>query len=166
MSLGLFNCRLIQPAGDQLFFSSLDSPHGASSGKLCLVPWRRILLGPDQRAQNAFVVPSQKDFVLVFRRGVSPVRCKRGSLLFDSPRISRRSPTPTHKFCYRSFDDYRAKSADRKSGRLEKFTLTATAGNPLLRLDCSSWRAYRALPLACEVSDTCTNVPIESIRIL
>src|SRR5664279_3164497 len=46
MSLGLFNCRLIQPAGDQLFFFAGCL---ASSGKLCSVSLCPILLGPDQR---------------------------------------------------------------------------------------------------------------------
>src|ERR1039458_5217678 len=76
MSLGLFNCRLIQPARDQLFFfagclaapvpvraSSVQSPCDAS----CSAP-------TSGRVRNASCVfPSQEGFVLVFRGIEAPV---------------------------------------------------------------------------------------------
>src|ERR1035438_2649114 len=58
MSLGLFNCRLIQPGGDQLF---AYAPGDAS----CSAP-------TSGRAQNALAFPSQKDFVLVFSGREAP----------------------------------------------------------------------------------------------
>src|ERR1039458_6592566 len=87
MSLGLFNCRLIQPARDQLFFfagclaapvpvraSSVQSPCDAS----CSAP-------TSGRARNASCVfPSQEGFVLVFRGSEAPVGCRRGHPT-DSP---------------------------------------------------------------------------------
>src|ERR1039457_2603464 len=80
MSLGLFNCRLIQPARDQLFFfagclaapvpvraSSVQSPCDAS----CSAP-------TSGRVRNASCVfPSQEGFVLVFRGSEAPVGCRR-----------------------------------------------------------------------------------------
>src|SRR5665647_1526845 len=69
MSLGLFNCRLIQPAGDQLFFLSAALPHRCQFGQALLSllvthPARPRPAG-GRRMLPAF--PSQKDFVLVFR---------------------------------------------------------------------------------------------------
>src|ERR1039457_3798226 len=94
MSLGLFNCRLIQPARDQLFFfagclaapvpvraSSVQSPCDAS----CSAP-------TSGRARNASsVFPSQEGLVLVFRGSEAPVGCRR-VLPTDSPTNSPEDP--------------------------------------------------------------------------
>src|SRR5664279_1159569 len=99
MSLGLFNCRLIQPAGDQLFFFAGCL---ASSGKLCSVSLCPILLGPDQREGAACFLFFLLRRVLFgfFKGGEAPVGCRR------LPPIQLRIPTkilnPTHRFCYRA----------------------------------------------------------------
>src|SRR5664279_4837312 len=99
MSLGLFNCRLIQPAGDQLFFFAGCL---ASSGKLCSVSLCPILLGPDQREGAACFLFFLLRKVLFgfFKGGEAPVGCRR------LPPIQLRIPTkilnPTHRFCYRA----------------------------------------------------------------
>src|ERR1039458_1274421 len=94
MSLGLFNCRLIQPARDQLFFfagclaapvpvraSSVQSPCDAS----CSAP-------TSGRVRNASCVfPSQEGFVLVFRGSEAPVGCRRVPPT-DSPTNSPEDP--------------------------------------------------------------------------
>src|ERR1022692_1861733 len=94
MSLGLFNCRLIQPARDQLFFfagclaapvpvraSSVQSPCDAS----CSAP-------TSGRGRNASCVfPSQEGFVLVFRGSEAPVGCRRVHPT-DSPTNSPEDP--------------------------------------------------------------------------
>src|ERR1022692_4772784 len=94
MSLGLFNCRLIQPARDQLFFfagclaapvpvraSSVQSPCDAS----CSAP-------TSGRARNASCVfPSQEGFVLVFTGSEAPVGCRRVHPT-DSPTNSPEDP--------------------------------------------------------------------------
>src|ERR1022692_2211878 len=94
MSLGLFNCRLIQPARDQLFFfagclaapvpvraSSVQSPCDAS----CSAP-------TSGRVRNASCVfPSQEGFVLVFRGSEAPVGCRRVHPT-DSPTNSPEDP--------------------------------------------------------------------------
>ena len=49
MSLGLFNCRLIQTAGDQLFFLSAVLPHPCQFGQALFSLTVTVLLGPDQR---------------------------------------------------------------------------------------------------------------------
>src|SRR5665647_3819522 len=103
MSLGLFNCRLIQPAGDQLFFlagclaapapvraSSVPSPCDAS----CSAP-------TSGGAQNASCFSFSERFCLGFQRARSPRRVQEGSTPTDSP-TPRRSPNPTHRFCYRA----------------------------------------------------------------
>src|ERR1039457_1865421 len=74
MSLGLFNCRLIQPAGDQLFFfvgclaaplpvraSSVQSPCDPS----CSAP-------TNGRAQNASCLSFSERFCFGFQRGEVP----------------------------------------------------------------------------------------------
>src|SRR5664280_2509514 len=86
MSLGLFNCRLIQPAGDQLFFfvgclaaplpvraSSVQSPCDPS----CSAP-------TNGRARMLLVFPSQKALVLVFGEGEVPSDAE-GFTPTDSP---------------------------------------------------------------------------------
>src|ERR1035437_4286292 len=70
MSLGLFNCRLIQPAGDQLFFCAGCL---ASSGKLCSVSLCPILLGPDQREGAAcFLFFLLRRVLFGFSKGAKP----------------------------------------------------------------------------------------------
>ena len=62
--------------------------------------------------------------------------------------------------------DYQEKSAGRKSGRLEKFSLTATQA--ILYFDSIAAGRYRdaAVPLARQVSDPRADVPIARLRIL
>src|ERR1039458_38231 len=94
MSLGLFNCRLIQPARDQLFFfagclaapvpvraSSVQSPCAAS----CAAPTRG-------RVRNASCVfPSQEGFVLV-SEGAKPPSGVGGFTPPIHPRIPPKIP--------------------------------------------------------------------------
>src|ERR1035438_1638480 len=74
MSLGLFNCRLIQPAGDQLFFLSAVLPHRCQFGQALfgLLVTRPARPRPAGGRRMLLVFPSQKAFVLVFRRGEVP----------------------------------------------------------------------------------------------
>jgi hypothetical protein len=71
MSLGLFNCRLIQPAGDQLFFLSAVWRHPRQFGQALSSlletrpPWPR----PAGGRRMLLVFPSQKDLALVFTGG-------------------------------------------------------------------------------------------------
>src|SRR5450631_648367 len=94
MSLGLFNCRLIQPAGDQLFFLSAVSPHRC--------PFARVLFSllvthparprPAGGRRMLLVFPSQRGFV----SAGTPVGCRRSTPV-DSP---ANLPNSTHRFCY------------------------------------------------------------------
>src|ERR1019366_9532169 len=97
MSLGLFNCRLIQPAGDQLFFFAGVLPVRASSVQSPCDPARPR---PAGGRSMLLVFPSQKGFVWFFTGGEAPVGCRR------FPPIQLRIPTkilnPTHRFCYRA----------------------------------------------------------------
>src|ERR1019366_10384947 len=96
MSLGLFNCRLIQPAGDQLFFlagclaapvpvraSSVQSPCAAS----CSAP-------TSGRAQNASCFSFSERFLFWFSegQGPSPRGVHEGSLPPIHPRIPPKIP--------------------------------------------------------------------------
>src|ERR1017187_2082055 len=94
MSLGLFNCRLIQPAGDQLFFfvgclaaplpvraSSVQSPCDPS----CSAP-------TNGRAQNASCLSFSESSCFGFRRGRSPVGCRRVHSHRFTREFPRRSP--------------------------------------------------------------------------
>src|ERR1039457_1756040 len=86
MSLGLFNCRLIQPAGDQLFFFAGCL---ASSGKLfSLFVTHPARPRPAGGRSMLLVFPSQKGFVWVCAllccfvwcvqgAGTAPVGCRR-----------------------------------------------------------------------------------------
>src|ERR1035441_5978913 len=69
MSLGLFNCRLIQPAGDQLFFFSAALPRRCQfrQALFSLLVTRPARPRPTGGRRMLLVFPSQKDFVLVFR---------------------------------------------------------------------------------------------------
>src|ERR1035437_256175 len=102
MSLGLFNCRLIQPAGDQLFFSSAVSPHRSHFGQalFSLLMTRPARPRPAGGRRMLLVFPSQKVLFGFFKGGEAPVRCRR------LPPIQLRIPTkilnPTHRFCYRA----------------------------------------------------------------
>src|ERR1017187_2736362 len=103
MSLGLFNCRLIQPAGDQLFFLSAVLPHRCQFGQalFSLLVTRPARPRPAGGRRILLVFPSQKGFVLVFR-GAKSRRMQKVSLPPFPPRIPRRSTNPTHGFCYRA----------------------------------------------------------------
>src|ERR1035441_7309107 len=94
MSLGLFNCRLIQPAGDQLFFfvgclaapqpvraSSVQSPCDPS----CSAP-------TNGRAQNTSCLSFSESSCFGFRRGRSPVGCRRVHSHRFTREFPRRSP--------------------------------------------------------------------------
>src|ERR1039458_3431365 len=74
MSLGLFNCRLIQPAGDQLFFLSAVLPHRCQFGQalFSLLVTRPARPRPAGGRRMLPVFPSQKAFVLVFGGGEVP----------------------------------------------------------------------------------------------
>src|ERR1035441_4343186 len=93
MSLGLFNCRLIQPAGDQLFFFSAALPRRCQFGQalFSLLVTRPARPRPTGGRRMLLVFPSQKDFVLVFRGAKSP-RAQKGSLPTIHPRISPKIP--------------------------------------------------------------------------
>ena len=102
MSLGLFNCRLIQPAGDQLFFFSAVLPRRCVRAALfSLLVTRPARPRPAGGRRMLPVFPSQKAFVLVFR-GAKSRRMQKGSLPPIHPRISPKIPNPTHRFCYRT----------------------------------------------------------------
>src|ERR1039458_8679081 len=104
MSLGLFNCRLIQPAGDQLFFlagrftarvpvraSSVPSPCDPA----CSAP----ISG---RAKNASRLSFSERFCFGFHRGEVPSEAE-GFTPADSPaKFPEDPPNPTHRFCYRA----------------------------------------------------------------
>src|ERR1035441_4501708 len=93
MSLGLFNCRLIQPAGDQLFFFSAALPRRCQfrQALFSLLVTRPARPRPTGGRRMLLVFPSQKDFVLVFRGAKSP-RAQKGSLPTIHPRISPKIP--------------------------------------------------------------------------
>ena len=123
MSLGLFNCRLIQPAGDQLFFLSAVLLHRCQFGKVLFSP--RVTHPARPRPAGGrrmlLVFPSQKVLVLVFQRG-KVRRMQKGSL----PPLHRRifpedPPNPTHRFCYR---------AAKESGRSLPGICTAQSSSP------------------------------------
>src|ERR1017187_5401244 len=81
MSLGLFNCRLIQPAGDQLFFSSAVSPHRCEFGQALL----RLLVTHPARPGPAgggriLLVFLLRKIVAWFFRGREARRVHKGSL--------------------------------------------------------------------------------------
>src|SRR4051812_6524015 len=97
MSLGLFNCRLIQTAGDQLFFLSAILPHGCQFGRT-LFSLYDASLGPDQRED------AERFFVFLLRKVLSGLSAgspdgRRRSTPADSP---ANLPNPTHRFCYRA----------------------------------------------------------------
>ena len=98
MSLGLFNCRLIQPAGDQPSFLSAVLPHQCHFGRaLFSLPLTRPAQPrPVGGRRMLLVFPSQKGLVLVFsRKSLGRIR----STPVDSP---AKPPNPTHRFCYRA----------------------------------------------------------------
>src|ERR1039457_6384021 len=117
MSLGLFNCRLIQPAGDQLFFfvgclaaplpvraSSVQSPCDPS----CSAP-------TNGRAQNASCLSFSESSCFGFRRGRSPVGCRRVHSHRFTREFPRRSPIlPTDSAIEPDFLNIQKKS---KSGQ-------------------------------------------------
>src|ERR1039458_3402645 len=88
MSLGLFNCRLIQPAGDQLFFLSAVLPHRYQFRRVLfsLLVTRPARPRPAGGRSMLLVFPSQKAFVLFFQQEV-PSEAQ-GPLPPIHPRIS------------------------------------------------------------------------------
>src|ERR1017187_1775882 len=90
MSLGLFNCRLIQPAGDQLFFLSAVLTHRCQLGQalFSLLVTRPARPRPAGGRRMLLVFPSQKGFVWVFRGGKAPVGCR----MVHSHRFTTNSP--------------------------------------------------------------------------
>src|ERR1035437_7118009 len=86
MSLGLFNCRLIQPAGDQLFFFSavlpLPVPVRASSVQSPCDP--SCSAPTNGRAQNASCLSFPERFCFGFQRGEVPSGAE-GFTPTDSP---------------------------------------------------------------------------------
>src|ERR1017187_5553311 len=86
MSLGLFNCRLIQPAGDQLFILSAVLPHRCQFGRVpfSLLVTRPARPRPAGGRRMLPVFPSQKAFVLVFGGGEVPSDAE-GYTPSDSP---------------------------------------------------------------------------------
>src|SRR5664280_475927 len=93
MSLGLFNCRLIQPAGDQLFFFSAVLPRRCQFGQalFSLLVTRPARPRPTGGRRMLLVFPSQKDSFLVFR-GAKSRRAQKGSLPPIHPRIPPKIP--------------------------------------------------------------------------
>src|SRR5664279_2810674 len=138
MSLGLFNCRLIQPAGDQLFFFAGCL---ASSGKLCSVSLCPILLGPDQREGAACFLFFLLRRVLFgfFKGGEAPVGCRR------LPPIQLRIPTkilnPTHRFCYRALKKSKSEvTLESTNFYATNFELGAIPPLFIYQLSRSRWR--------------------------
>src|ERR1035438_708768 len=104
MGLGLFNCRLIQPAGDQLFLLSAVLPHRHHfRGALFSFRVTRPARPPPAGGRRMLLVfPSQKDFVLVFRGGEAPSDAEGFTPIELTREFPRRFPNPTHRFCYRA----------------------------------------------------------------
>src|ERR1035441_928746 len=89
MSLGLFNCRLIQPTGDQLFFLSAVLPHRCQFGQalFSLLVARPARPRPAGGRRMLLAFPSQKDFAW-FSAGAKSRRMQKSSLPPIHPRIS------------------------------------------------------------------------------
>src|ERR1039458_10703632 len=88
MSLGLFNCRLIQPTGDQLFFLSAVLPHRCQFGQalFSLLVARPARPRPAGGRRMLLAFPSQKDFAW-FSAGAKSRRRQKSSLPPIPPRI-------------------------------------------------------------------------------
>src|SRR5664280_770185 len=88
MSLGLFNCRLIQPTGDQLFFLSAVLPHRCQFGQalFSLLVARPARPRPAGGRRMLLAFPSQKDFAW-FSAGAKSRRRQKRSLPPIHPRI-------------------------------------------------------------------------------
>src|SRR5664279_3717629 len=99
MSLGLFNCRLIQTAGDQLFFLSAVLPHWREFGRTpSSYPGDASCSSPTNgRAQNVFCLSFSERFCF----GLSPRMQQVYSRRFTRE-LSPKVPNPTHRFCYRA----------------------------------------------------------------
>src|SRR5260370_42433072 len=67
MSLGLFNCRLIQAAGDQLFFFATRFPYATPSLRFLLsrICWK---VGAESRARGFCAAKRTLDSALSFHR--------------------------------------------------------------------------------------------------
>src|ERR1035437_8560342 len=88
MSLGLLNCRLIQPTGDQLFFLSAVLPHRCQFGQalFSLLVARPARPRPAGGRRMLLAFPSQKDFAW-FSAGAKSRRRQKSSLPPIHPRI-------------------------------------------------------------------------------
>jgi hypothetical protein len=101
MSLGLFNCRLIQPAGDQLFFLSAPLPRCCQFRQALFSLLVTRLLGPDQReGAECFLFFPLRKILFWFSEEAKARLVQRASLLPIHPRIPQMIPNPTHRFCY------------------------------------------------------------------
>src|ERR1035437_6037844 len=129
MSLGLFNCRLIQPAGDQLFFLSAVLPHRCQFGPALFSLLVTVLLGPDQReGAECFLSFLLRKLLFWFSERAKSRRMQKGSLPPIHPRISPKIPNPTHRFCYRTVF-----SEDESSAQKEYWTFAPSrhSRNPI-----------------------------------
>src|ERR1035437_5602152 len=88
MSLGLFNCRLIQPTRDQQFFLSAVLPHRCQFGQalFSLLVARPARPRPAGGRRMLLAFPSQKDFAW-FSAGAKSRRRQKSSLPPIHPRI-------------------------------------------------------------------------------
>src|ERR1019366_10428198 len=93
MSLGLFNCRLIQPAGDQLFFFSAVLPHRCQFGQalFSLLVTRPARPRPAGGRRMLLVFPSQK-VLFGFSEGPKPPSGTGGFTPTDSATNSAEDP--------------------------------------------------------------------------
>src|ERR1035441_7599770 len=142
MSLGLFNCRLIQPAGDQLFFfvgclaaplpvraSSVQSPCDPS----CSAP-------TNGRAQNASCLSFSESSCFGFRRGRSPVGCRRVHSHRFTREFPRRSPIlPTDSAIEPNFNNVDYPYGGTMSG--QQYNLPVSHNYPVISIsDTVAWQ--------------------------
>ncbi len=125
MSLGLFNCRLIQAAGDQLFAQRQFRPL-----------FRLLLTRPARQTRGGrrmlLVFPSQKVLVLV--SAGTPVG-RRRSAPADSP---ANLPNPTHRFCYRAVFSIGVRPFPGALSRAKQGAALPCRGPGLIRADYSN----------------------------
>src|SRR5665811_2291201 len=102
MSLGLFNCRLIQPAGDQLFlFAGCVAAPVPVRGAWVQSPWDASCSAPTSGgAQKCFLFYLLRKVLFWFSEGRSPPSRAGEFTPADSPHeFPRKFPNPTHRFC-------------------------------------------------------------------
>jgi|SRR5258708_36346367 hypothetical protein len=93
MSLGLFNCRLIQPAGDQLFFLSAPLPRCCQFRQALFSLLVTRLLGPDQReGAECFLFFPLRKILLWFSEEAKARLVQSGFTPTDSPANSPDDP--------------------------------------------------------------------------